>query len=86
MSNILKRKLALARLIPVYPAMVKKKDLRKVLDVSETILCNMIYSFEGLAEQDKAICFISLNSKEQAERRYEHMLAEGRQRDNGGAL
>lgn len=86
MIDNLKRKLALARLIPVYPDMVRKKDLMKVLDADESKFYSIIRNFEGLMEQDGSICFISLRDKKQSERKNEHMLAECQQRDNGGAL
>lgn len=86
MSYSTAQKLALVRLIPVYPSMVRMKDLRKVLNTSGSILLNMLYNLEGVAEQGRALCFITLEAKEKAQKKYAHMLAECRQKDNGGAL
>lgn len=81
-----RNRLALVRLIQVYPKMTRKMDLKYALGINDSILLNLIFDIGGLAEQDGKLCFCTLGDKERAERKYRKLLAESRKKDNGGAL
>ena len=82
-----RKKLVLSRLIPVYPSMGRMRDLRKATGMSDTTILNMLIDLPGVAEQESnRFCFISLEAKEAAQKKYEHILAECRMKDNGGDL
>lgn len=83
--NIRKR-LALVRLVPVYPDSVHMNDICKALGMDPRTWTVFLANVDGLAEWNNWICFPSLKDKEKAEKKYENQLAECQRKDNGGDL